>query len=147
MPKTLSFAFVALALSVLACGSSNSTATTPTTPTTVTSPTTGETFSGILNPNSASAYSYTQALTGPVNVTLASLMTGPLGPAVATPLGVGTGTPTDTDCAVSSSLVLTPSLNAQITTSTVSPGTYCVRIFDTGSMTVPLYFAIRIAHS
>lgn len=146
--RTLSFAVIALAASVLACGSSNSsTSTTPSTPTTVTSPTALETFSGVLNPKGSSAYTYTQVLTGPIYVTLSSLMTGPLGPAVATQMGLGTGTPTDTDCAVASSLVLTPSLNAQIATPTVSPGSYCVRVFDTGSMTVPLYFAVRIAHS
>src|SRR5262245_19132343 len=147
--KTLILVILALAATVVACGSSSSSSTTstPTAPTSTTTPTTSETFSGLLNPKGASSYSYSQVITGPVIVTLASLMAGPIGPAVSTALGLGTGTPTDTDCTVASSMTVVPALTAQISSISVSPGTYCVRVFDIGSMTVPLYFAVRIAHS
>jgi hypothetical protein len=125
-----------------ACSNSNSSTTAPTSTTPSLSL---EIFSGTLSPGASSFYSYTVVTQGTVNVTLSSLMAGTIGPAAATAVGVGIGVPAGTDCNLTSSAMLMPALTAQLT-NTQPPGTYCVSVFDPGTLKTPLNFAIQIVH-
>jgi hypothetical protein len=145
--KTVLTAVVVLfgvGLLAAACGGS-STPATPAAPT-VTGPPT-EIFSGTLAVRGSSFYSFTVGTAGQVSITLASLLTTPPGPALSTVvLGLGLGTPLGTDCSVTNSVTAAPALTAQLISS-LTPATYCARVFDLGSLAAPVMFTVRIVHS
>jgi hypothetical protein len=60
-------------------------------------------------------------------------------------LGLGVGAPLATDCNTTSSVNAAPGLTAQLT-STLSPATYCARIYDVGNLTASVNFTVRIVH-
>ena len=105
---------------------------------------TTETFAGTLEVRGTSFYSFVVAQAGPVGLTLAAVQT-PGGAALATVLGIGVGTPAGTGCARSTSQTVPPGLAAQVSV-TLNPGTYCAAVFDTGSVTSAVNFAMRIRH-
>ena len=85
---------------------------------------------------------------GNVNVTLASVTTTTTpGSSVNVPLGVGLGSPLATDCNLTNQTTTGPALTPQLVGSNFSPAIYCVRVFDVGSLTIPINFAVRITHS
>jgi hypothetical protein len=135
---TLGF-LLAAGLLTIACGSD-----TPTTPTTPALPTT-ETFSGALQVQGSSFYSFTTAATGQVSITLASLVPTLPGPASNIVMGLGVGTPLETDCSVTNSVPAAPGLVAQLVNS-LAAGTYCAKIYDLGGLTAPVNFTVRIVH-
>jgi hypothetical protein len=149
------FALLIFAVAVSAC--SDSTTTTPTTPTTTTAGVTStETFIGTLAVAGAKFCPFTVATAGTASVTLASLVTSGSPVTKVVGLGVGTTTGTETDCTLSTCTLATefttptqftaaPALTAQISTA-VPKGANCVAILDTGNLTVPLDFAIRVVH-
>jgi hypothetical protein len=102
-----------------------------------------ELFVGTLAAGSSSFYSFTTFQSSAVRITLASLTATTLHPALTTPIGLGVGVPRGIDCAMTSSVTTTAGLTAQIANG-MEPGTYCVRIFDTGGLTGAADFAIRI---
>jgi hypothetical protein len=111
-----------------------------------TSPTTEpptETFSGTLALQGSSLFSFTVTQAGIISVTLASLS-----PSSTAAVGLGVGTPSGTaGCTLTSS---TPSATAGSTaqiTVTGTPGTYCVKVYDTGNLTATASFTINITHS
>jgi hypothetical protein len=122
-----------------ACG--NNSATTPTTPT---GPST-EVFSGTLDVQGSSFYSFTTTTSGQVSITLASLVATQPGPALNKVLGLGVGAPLGTDCNVTSSVNTAPALTAQLA-STLAPATYCARVYDIGNLTASVNFTVRIVH-
>ena len=63
------------------------------------------------------------------------------------PLGLGLGTPVGTDCNLTQQTTTGPGLVPQLTASSVAVGTYCVKVFDVGNVTVPVNFAVRIDHT
>jgi hypothetical protein len=130
----------AIGLLTTACGSNN----TPTTPTTPALPS-AEVFSGTLTAQGSSFYSFTVAATGNVSITLASLVPKAPGPAVSTVMGLGVGTPSGTDCEVTNSVTTAPGLTAQLVNS-LTPATYCAKIYDLGELTAPVDFTVRIVH-
>jgi hypothetical protein len=137
---TLMFGFVlTFALLAVACGSD-----TPTTPVTPTVPNT-EIFSGTLAVQGSSFYSFTVAATGNASITLASLVPTAPGPALNTVMGLGVGSPNGTDCDVTNSVTTAPGLTAQLVNS-LTPATYCAKIYDLGLLTAPVDFTIRIVH-
>lgn len=105
---------------------------------------TTETFAGTLQPNGTSFYSFQVTQAGPVGLTLAAVQT-PGGGALATPVGIGVGIPSGTGCARSASQTTPPGLAAQLT-ATLNPGTYCAAVFDSGTLTGAVNFAMRIRH-
>jgi hypothetical protein len=105
---------------------------------------TTETFAGTLEVKSESFYSFLVGQAGPVGLTLAAVQT-PGGGAVSTPLGIGVGIPKGTTCARSTSQTTGPGLAAQLTV-TLNPGTYCAAVFDNGTLTGAVNFAMRIRH-
>lgn len=128
-----------LGLLAVACGND-----TPTTPTTPTLPST-EMFSGTLAVQGSSFYSFTVAATGNVSITLASLVATAPGPALNTVMGLGVGSPNGTDCDVTNSVTTAPGLTAQLVNS-LTPATYCAKIYDLGELKAPVNFTVRIVH-
>jgi hypothetical protein len=142
--KTALTATIVLALFGLltsACGNDTSSTTAPTT----TGPST-EVFSGTLAVQGSSFYSFTVVTSGQVSITLASLVVTPPGPALKNVVGLGVGTPLETECSVTNSVPATPGLTAQLVSS-LTPAIYCVRVYDLGSLALPVNFSIRIVHS
>ena len=135
----VSFLCVIGALTV-ACGSDN----TPSTPTTPLLPS-SEVFTGTLGAQGSSFYSFTVATSGNVSITLASLVPKAPGPAVNTVMGLGVGTPDGTTCAVTNSVTTAPGLTAQLVNS-LTPATYCAKIYDSNQLTDPVDFAVHIMH-
>jgi hypothetical protein len=143
LPLSARATLAALAVAGLltgACGSDSS-ATTPTTPT---GPST-EVFSGTLDVQGSSFYSFTTTTSGPVSITLASLVATQPGPALNSVLGLAVGAPLGTDCNVTNSINTAPALTAQLVTS-LSPATYCTRVYDIGNLTASVNFTVRIVH-
>ena len=103
-----------------------------------------ETFAGTLPVSGNSFYSFFVAQAGPVGLTLAAVQT-PGGAALSTPLGIGLGIPSGPGCARSTSLTAAPGLAAQLTV-TLNPGTYCAAVFDNGTLSSAVNFAMRIRH-
>jgi len=103
-----------------------------------------ETFAGTLQVAGNSFYSFYVTQAGPVGLTLAAVQT-PGGAALTTPLGIGVGIPSGTSCARSAAQTTPPGLAAQLTV-TLNPGTYCAAVFDAGSLTSTVNFAMRIRH-
>jgi hypothetical protein len=135
---------IAFALAMAACGGDNTT----TTPTTTTTPP-PELFEGQLTGRGASQFfSFAVITAGNVNLTLASVTSAATpGTSLNLPLGVGFGTPVGTDCNVTQQTTTGPGLVPQLTASNAAAGTYCVKVFDVGNVTVPVNFAVRIDHT
>ena len=123
-----------LGLALAGCGD-DSTATSPTAASPVT-----ETFSGQFVPGGSASRSFTSASAGPVSVTLSQL--GPPGDLV---VGLGVGIPqaNGSSCYLSQSVQTGASTTPQLTV-TVDAGLYCVRLYDTGTMTSPTAFTVTI---
>ena len=134
---------MAFALGMAACGGDN----TATTPTTTTTP--PELFEGQLTgPGTSQFFSFAVTTAGTVNLTLASVTTAATpGTSLNLPLGLGLGTPVGTDCNLTQQTTTAPGLVPQLTASSVAVGTYCVKVFDVGRVTVPVNFAVRIDHT
>ena len=104
-----------------------------------------ETFQGTLNQQGTVFYSFIIGNPDPVSITLASL-TKSSGAAVTTSVRLGFGVPAGETCSTTTALTTASGLQAQVL-QVASPGTYCVIISDTGALTEPLNFAIKIKHS
>jgi hypothetical protein len=137
---TAVFFLCVIGVLTVACGSDNN----PSTPTTPLLPS-SEVFTGTLGAQGSSFYSFTVATSGNVSITLASLVPKAPGPAVNTVMGLGVGTPDGTSCAVTNSVTTAPGLTAQLVNS-LTPATYCTKIYDLGALTGPVDFAVRIVH-
>jgi hypothetical protein len=135
---------MAFALGMAACGGDN-TATTPTTSTAI-GP---ELFEGQLTgPGASQFFSFAVTTAGNVNLTLASVTTAATpGTSVNLSLGIGLGTPVGTGCNLTQAATTAPGLVPQLTNPNVAVGSYCVRVFDVGNVTVPVNFAVRIDHT
>jgi len=138
-------AALAFALALPACGGSDSSATS-TTPSVVSGPTT-ELFEGALTPGGSAFYSFTVATSGLTNVMLASVTTSSSpGTSLPVTLGLALGTPLGEDCIITNSLPASAALTSQLVNS-LTPGTYCARVYDIGNLRSTVNFAIRIFHT
>lgn len=122
-----------LAIAMAACGD----ATTPTAPTT--SPVT-ETFSGQFIPGGGASRAFTAASSGTVSLTLTSIT---LATGATAGFGIGIPQANNAGCLLNQVVQAAGSATPQIT-ATVEAGTYCVRVYDTGALTVPVAFSITI---
>jgi len=104
-----------------------------------------ETFQGTLGLQGSTFYSFAVGNPDPFWITLASL-TKANGSAVTTPVKLGVGVPSGETCATTTSLTTASGLQAQLQ-QVATAGVYCVVITDTGALTEPLTFAIKIKHS
>ncbi|MGC4084879.1 MAG: hypothetical protein QM736_22890 [Vicinamibacterales bacterium] len=130
-------AFTACLLTLAAAGCGDST-TSPST-STPTSPVT-ETFISVLAYRGSTSRAFVVSTAGTIKVTLATLGNG-----TAT-AGLAIGLPaTSAPCSPALSLVTGPSGDPQIVTS-ADAGTYCVQVFDNGSLTADTPFTLTVEH-
>jgi hypothetical protein len=132
-----------LAAGLIFASCSNNSPTTPTTTTPVAPPSVTETWQATLAVGATRFYSFSVALNGTVNLTLASLTEN--GEDSAAQLGLALGTPAGTGCAASTSVTMAAAADPQIT-GTYAPGIYCARVADVGNLGAPGSFRILIAH-
>ena len=121
----------ALAASSAGCGKNS---TSPTSPTS--SPTT-ETFTGQFTPGGDASRVFTSAGAGTVTVTITQVSAADVG------LGVGIPQPGNIGCYLSETI---EGATSSILTAGVEAGTYCVRIYDVGTLTAPVAFTLTIVH-
>lgn len=134
----------ALGTTFAACGGSNTSSTTA--PTVTVGPQTAL-FEGTLTVGGSAFYSFSVSGTGDATVMLASVATSTSpGTSTAAVLGLGIGTPLGTDCVETKSILAFPALQSPLV-SNLTPGIYCVRIYDVGSLSTGVNFAIRIVHT
>jgi hypothetical protein len=132
--------FAALAVAVLAmlssaCGDSNPAATVSPSPTD--NPTTTETFTGLLLPQSSNWHAFTASATGTMTATLTTV-----DPVVV--VGVGVGTTPTSGCGVQ--VWNNASTTATTVTSPINPGLYCVTIYDVGNLTGSTAYTLTVTH-
>lgn len=131
------------ALFLAGCGKDSTSTTTSPTPTPAAATIT-ESFTAPIGIGGAIFYSFNFVAYGNTNITLTGVAGGGL-PDGQT-LGMGVGRPGATGCTTISTVAATPSDTAQLT-GTYGPGIYCVRVYDTGSLTGPITVAVTVAHS
>ena len=130
---------------LLAACNKDSTSTTTTSPTpTPAAATITESFTAPIGIGGGIFYSFNFVAYGNTSITLTAV-TGSGLPDGQT-LGLGVGRPGATGCTTTSAVAATPSDTAQLT-GTYGPGIYCVRVYDTGSLTGPITVAVTVAHS
>ena len=124
---------LALALMVSACHSNPSTS-----PTTTTSGLTTETFNGTVVVGGSDSKTFTVAVTGVVSVTLT---------AAPVPMGLAVGIPGSSGCVPlpGSPMVATAGTSAPLA-GEVTPGTFCVLVYDVGNQTVPVTYSVTVTH-
>ena len=123
---------IGAAMVLAGCGSDN----TPTTPGTTSGPRT-ENWSGVVAPGGASTRSFTLNSAGTIVVTLTA------GPTVG--LGVGLPRTSGGGCRLGVSVNASPGPTPQINTQ-ADAGQYCVQVYDLGTLTDPVGFALKIDH-
>jgi ABC-type transport system substrate-binding protein len=125
--------WLVIAALVAGCGN-NTTSTTPSN----TSTTMSETWSSVVAPGGQSSRSFTVNSSGTINVTLT---------AAGATLGLGIGLPriTGGGCRLSVTVNTSAGATPQITTS-ADAGQYCVQVYDLGTLTDPVGFALKIDH-
>lgn len=104
-----------------------------------------EIFTGRLTPGGSAFYSFQVGAPETASYTFASLTQPTTGRALNTVLMLGVGIPAGEDCSVSNSTLAAPGLGPQLSAS-ITPGIYCVRLSDPGTLTAAANFAVRIQH-
>lgn len=122
------------------CGNSQSSTSPSVSPA---SPTITERFTGTLPVGGRKFYSFSLAVYGTVNATLAEI-SGPDVPPDVT-VGLGIGTPSGTSCSASSPTNVSTTGTALVTLSE-QPGVYCVSIVDVGNLPAAAAFVVTIDH-
>jgi hypothetical protein len=123
---------ISAAMMLAGCGSDNR----PTTPSTTSGPMT-ENWSGVVAPRGASTRSFTLTSAGTIVVTLTA------GPTVG--LGVGLPRTSGGGCRLGVSVNASPGTTPQINTQ-ADAGQYCVQVYDLGTLSDPVGFALKIEH-
>lgn len=123
-----------LALGVAACGGDSST-TTPTPSTTT------DTFTGTVPVGGSDAHNFTVAQSSGVDVTLTAA-----GPPDGIVMGIGVGSG-GSPCTLfaQASTRTSAGASAQLAGG-LSPGTFCVSVFDVGNQTDPVTYTVTVAH-
>jgi hypothetical protein len=126
--------WLVITLFVAGCGDDN----TPTTPSN-TSGTKSETWSGTVAPHGQSSRTFTVDTSGTITVTLTAAGVDALG------LGVGLPRTTGGGCRLGVSVNASAGTTPQISTA-ADAGQYCVEVYDLGTITDPVGFALKIDH-
>ena len=129
---------------VTAACSKTSTATTTSPTPTAAAATITESFTSALPIGGGAFYSFNFVAYGNVAVTLTGVSGGGL--ADGQTVGLGLGRPSGTSCSPTTSVAALPSDTAQVT-GIYGPGIYCVRVYDTGSLTDTVTVAVTVSHS
>jgi hypothetical protein len=99
-----------------------------------------DTFSGAVAVGGSSFSTFTVSQAGTVTVTLTTL-------GVAGPVGLGIGTPNGTtSCQLASSIPSAVAAASPQISATENPGSYCVEIFDPGTLSASTTFSITVVH-
>jgi hypothetical protein len=99
-----------------------------------------QSFTGTVAVGGSSFFTFTVAQPGTVNVTLTSL-------GGSSPVGLGIGAPNGTtSCQLATSSQSTTAGSSPQLTAKENAGTYCVSVFDTGSLAAATTFAVTVAH-
>lgn len=138
---------LALGLAAVLTGCADKAAQTPTSPSIpdISVNRASRTFAGTLAVRDMQYYSFTVPQDSGVFVTLASVTTTDSREATAIGVGVGLGVPRGTECVLSTRLVATSDLSPQIREYT-RQGVWCVSVFDPGTLTQAVRFAVRIGY-
>ena len=112
---------------------------------TTTSTGTTITYAGTLDVGGARFYSFTNNAAGSVTAFLASVAAPDSRLPLAVPLELGVGVPAGTDCATTTTQVVTAGLATQLSAS-LAAGVFCLRIADAGELRAPATFAVRFTH-
>lgn len=99
-------------------------------------------FAGTLDARGRLFYSFTVSSTRTVRITLETLQTGAGTPSRAI-LALGLGKPSGTGCALSRSMDASATEAPQFDES-LTAGVYCTELADSGALTEPVVFSIRI---
>ena len=102
-----------------------------------------EVFTGTLAPRESSFYAISTGFAGTIAITFASARVTTTNTTLSPTMTIGFGVPRGTDCQTSQTVNVTPGLQSHIRTS-IDPGTFCVRIADTGGLSQTIDFAVRI---
>jgi hypothetical protein len=141
-PAKAIFLSLFASLALTACTSAP---TAPSSTTTVATPVT-DVFAGDLQVLGSNLYSLSLVQASTVNLVLASL-TDSAGIPVSTRVGLALGTLDDAGvCTHLNEVFVTPALQAHLNVGTQA-GSKCVEIRDTGSLSQPLNFAIRVTYT
>ena len=98
------------------------------------------TFASQLAVRGSTSRSFSMTTAGTVNVTMATLGTGTV------TVGMGIGVPaTGAPCSLAQSVVTGPGTSPQITV-TADAGTYCVQVWDPGTLVEDTQFAVTVEH-
>ena len=143
--------YIACLLALVVAGCSNSQSTTSPTTTTTTATSESDYTATLAIGGSFNSPPFTVAAAGTAAIDLESVTLTPTGPATLIQLGIGLS-PTTTDgtgktvCgSTTSSMTVASGLTAQLTAS-VTVGSYCVAVYDPGTLTVPVTFLVRAVH-
>ena len=134
LPAFVSPWLVILILVVAACGGDNSSPTTPSNTSSVTS----ETWSSTVAPGGQSTRSFTVNASGTISVTVT---------AAGATVGIGVGLPrlSGGGCRLGVTVNASAATTPQISTP-ADAGQYCVQVYDLGTLTDPVGFALKIDH-
>jgi hypothetical protein len=100
-----------------------------------------ENVSGAVTVGGLTYHAFTTASAGTITVTLTGLTFG----TTVVGLGLGVYNNVNSLCSLTTSLNTAPGTAAQLS-ATVDTGSYCVEIYDIGTLGVPQAFAITIVH-
>ena len=131
-----------LAAVTVACG--DDTATSPT-DADATAAATTVTYTGTIDVRGSRFYSFTNNAAGSVTAFLASVTAPDTQLPVPAPLEIGVGIPAGTDCATTTTQIVSPGLVSQMTAS-LAAGVFCLRVADAGELKAPVTFAVRFTH-
>jgi ABC-type Fe3+-hydroxamate transport system substrate-binding protein len=128
---------IAVAVVCAACGKNSSSTTEPS----ATSKT--ETFSGTVQPRGTGMNTFSVAAAGQVTATLTAA-----GPPATVAVGLGLGTPGDSVCGVipGGSVITAAGSSAQLA-GIVTPGSYCVTVYDVGNQTGAITYSVTVVHN
>ena len=118
------------------CGKGNGSTTAPSTPTTKT-----DTFTGTVQVGGSAMNNFSVNAAGQVIVTLTAA-----GPPASVTMGVGIGSPGDVCGVLPGGSVTTPASSTAQLSGVLTPGTYCVTVFDVGNQTAAISYTVTVAH-
>lgn len=147
-PGVLRLVLLTTIVGAAACGddtpTSPTTTTTPTPASTVAEATVLESFTGTLPVGGFRFYSFEVPTNGTVTVTL-NRIGGNAGVPSTVWVGLGVGVPDGTDCPTTTSGNTQSGAGPHIST-TLTPGTYCARVYDIGNLAAQTTFDVTIGH-
>jgi hypothetical protein len=101
-----------------------------------------QTFSGTLAVHGANTHPFTVQQIGEVDVTLVSA-----GPPPTIAVGLGLGTPSGSTCSLLATVTATAGVHVpQISGTVTKAGSYCLSVFDVGSLVSPITYTVTVAH-